>query len=59
MIIMDSMDHDNYSKYVQATNSLNTDREKSQLAPVHVMTFAEWKGKPEHPQLAPTPNKLQ
>ena len=45
MIIMNSMDRDNYSKYVQATNQLNTDREKSGLQPVHVLTFEEWKGK--------------
>jgi len=45
MIIMKSMDRDNYSKYVQTTNQLNLDREKSHLEPVRVMTFDEWRGK--------------
>ena len=35
---------EHYSQYVEATNALNTDREKSNLAPVHVMTFDEWQG---------------
>lgn len=43
MIIMRSMDHDHYSQYVETTNQLNTDREKSHLEPLHVLTFDEWK----------------
>ena len=57
MIVMHSMDHDNYSKYVQATNTLNTDREEHNLAPVHVMTFDEWKGKTAPPAQKTTSNQ--
>ena len=44
MMIMNSFDHDNYLKYVQTTNQLNTDREKSGLEPVRVIPFDEWRG---------------
>lgn len=49
MIIMNSQDHDHYSQYVITTNQLNTDREKNHLAPLHVMTFDEWKGETKNP----------
>ena len=48
-MVTNSMDHDKYSQYVQETNRLNTEREKSNLAPVHVMTFDEWRGKATPP----------
>lgn len=44
-MVMNSQDRQHYSDYVHSTDELNTDREKSQLAPVHVMTFEEWRGK--------------
>jgi hypothetical protein len=41
---MKSRDRSSYSGYVQATNQLNTDREKSGLQPITVMTFEQWRG---------------
>jgi hypothetical protein len=43
-MIMNSMDHDKYSEYVQNTNHLNLEREKAGLKPIPVMTFNEWRG---------------
>lgn len=43
-MIMKHRDRSSYSDYVQSTNQLNTDREKSGLAPVPVMTFDQWRG---------------
>jgi len=43
-MIMKSQDRGKYSEYVQETNRLNTEREKSGLSPIHVMGFDEWRG---------------
>jgi hypothetical protein len=43
-MILKSQDRGKYSEYVQETNRLNTEREKSGLTPIHVMGFDEWRG---------------
>jgi hypothetical protein len=42
--IMESQDREAYSRYRTEADRLNFEREKTGLAPQHVMTFEEWKG---------------
>lgn len=44
-MIMNRFEQEDYSKYVQETNRLNLEREKSGLPREQVMTYQEWSGK--------------
>ena len=44
-VIMNSMDRDHYSEYLQEADKTNLEREKAGLPRQSPMTFNEWSGK--------------
>ena len=42
--VMKSHEHQRYEEYVNETQRINLERQKSNLPPEKIMTFKQWKG---------------